>query len=176
MFGEFFGKALAAVGNLIKGVGRVLGIGGDVPGRPRKPLLPASAVWDESGESAAKEMIDEAATGQATRTGTKKWLTRCDRKVRPSHWAAHNQVVGLDEFFTLGSGAHCLYPRDESLPESEKDGCRCDMLVMIEQEGITFANLQAPILNPHDLWNARPDHRREAYPFRKALLGHEHLE
>lgn len=60
----------------------------------------------------------------------KEWLATMDDRVRVSHAYAHGQVVGIDELFTLGSGAKMMHPLDlaHGAPVSEAMNCRCAII------------------------------------------------
>lgn len=54
----------------------------------------------------------------------KVWVTMEDERVRPTHAAAHGQVVHIGEKFTVG-GAELDRPGDMSAPIEEWINCRC---------------------------------------------------
>jgi SPP1 gp7 family putative phage head morphogenesis protein len=57
----------------------------------------------------------------------KSWLATSDRRTRPSHVAAHQQVVAADSRFAVG-GATLEFPGDPSGPAAEVIQCRCTVL------------------------------------------------
>ena len=54
----------------------------------------------------------------------KRWVTRHDERVRPTHRAAEGQTVPLASEFLVG-GFALLYPADPAAPAVETAGCRC---------------------------------------------------
>ena len=60
-----------------------------------------------------------------------EWVATRDDRVRDSHLATDGQVVGVGDYFTLGSGARALYPGDPSLPPSESINCRCTLAAVV---------------------------------------------
>lgn len=58
-----------------------------------------------------------------------QWWSTTDDRVRPSHWAAHMQVVKLGEKFKVGG--HLLdHPGDPTAPAEEVVNCRCSTLTL----------------------------------------------
>lgn len=56
---------------------------------------------------------------------SKRWYTRLDRKVRPSHRMLEGDVVPLQDSFQLPSGMSIRFPGDPAAPLTETAGCRC---------------------------------------------------
>lgn len=70
-----------------------------------------------SNYGAAKAYEDSAAT-------LKVWQATDDSRTRPTHVAADQQTVSMDENFTVG-GFPAEFPGDPSLPPQERIQCRC---------------------------------------------------
>lgn len=63
--------------------------------------------------------------------GGKRWLATLDGRTRDSHQAAHNQVVGLDEDFTVGGARG---PAPGQMGQAEEDvNCRCTMVAVLKE-------------------------------------------
>lgn len=67
---------------------------------------------------------------KAAGVDAKRWLSQRDGRVRPSHFAADGEEVGLDDPFTVG-GAPMQYPGDPTAPAREVVNCRCSLLPII---------------------------------------------
>lgn len=63
----------------------------------------------------------------------KEWAAVIDNRTRPSHLAAHGQIVDWDADFEVG-GHSCSYPNDPSLPPEEVVNCRCRMIPIPPEE------------------------------------------
>lgn len=72
----------------------------------------------------------------------KRWLAVLDSRVRPSHAAAHGQVVPFDGLFTVG-GEKAQFPRDPVLSAKESVNCRCHSIPVIDDE--VMADLGVPL-------------------------------
>lgn len=76
------------------------------------------------------------AAANQERDGVQRWMqwwSTTDDRVRPSHWAAHMQVVRLGEKFSVGG--HLLdHPGDPTAPADEVINCRCSTLVLHTEE------------------------------------------
>lgn len=57
----------------------------------------------------------------------KVWLATPGARTRPSHREADGQAVGLQDFFTVGTGRG-RYPGDPLLPAGERIRCRCTQI------------------------------------------------
>lgn len=67
----------------------------------------------------------------------KKWKHSGGKKNNPreNHVALDGTVVGVDELFTIpGSMEKCAYPRDPSLPASERIHCHCVLGPVVDEE------------------------------------------
>ncbi|MGG1595578.1 phage minor head protein [Terribacillus saccharophilus] len=67
----------------------------------------------------------------------KKWKHSGGKKNNPreNHVALDGTVVGVDELFTIpGSMEICAYPRDPSLPASERVHCHCALGPVVDEE------------------------------------------
>lgn len=60
-------------------------------------------------------------------SGYKRWVTRRDEQVRPSHVAADRQTVPSQSTFTVG-GASLMYPGQAGAQYEEIVNCRCVMI------------------------------------------------
>lgn len=68
----------------------------------------------------------------------KQWINSGDSNVRDSHRI--NQIVGVDELFTLGSGARVPYPGTG--PASEACNCRCSVISILTDDDVErFINI-----------------------------------
>jgi len=69
------------------------------------------------------------ALDQLSRAGFthKRWVTRHDEKVRPTHAAAEGQTVPAAGEFLVG-GFSLRYPADPTAPAVETAGCRCVLI------------------------------------------------
>ncbi|HLR43873.1 MAG TPA: hypothetical protein VK065_01650 [Brevibacterium sp.] len=56
----------------------------------------------------------------------KRWVSKHDARVRPTHSIAHGQTVRLADRFIVGA-ARLLYPGDPSAPIGEVANCRCTL-------------------------------------------------
>lgn len=56
----------------------------------------------------------------------KRWVSKHDARVRPTHAIAHGQTVRLADRFIVGA-ARLLYPGDPSAPIGEVANCRCTL-------------------------------------------------
>lgn len=56
----------------------------------------------------------------------KEWLATLDSRTRPTHRSANNQIVGLEESFTVG-GQKMQYPGDPAGGSKETIRCRCTL-------------------------------------------------
>lgn len=65
---------------------------------------------------------------------TKTWHTMADERVRSSHASMEGITVGMDEEFTLPSGATCMYPHGTGIAE-EDINCRCYLSYSIKRKG-----------------------------------------
>lgn len=69
--------------------------------------------------------------------GYKQWLGRNDSRERHSHRATNNEIVPLDDKWTLtddkGVSVQCGLPGETTLPANERINCRCTFLVMSER-------------------------------------------
>ncbi len=63
----------------------------------------------------------------------KQWISAHDGRVRPTHYLADGQTVGVDEHFMVG-GYPAMHPGDRNLPRSERYGCRCRTVVVLPEE------------------------------------------
>ena len=59
------------------------------------------------------------------------WLSQRDDAVRPDHWDADGQTVGIDERFIVG-GESALYPGDTLLSLAQRINCRCTRRPIID--------------------------------------------
>lgn len=57
----------------------------------------------------------------------KRWVSRHDARVRPTHTIAHGQTVRLEDRFIVGA-ARMLYPGDPTAPPGEVMNCRCTLI------------------------------------------------
>jgi len=57
----------------------------------------------------------------------KRWVSRHDARVRPTHTIAHGQTVRLEDRFIVGA-ARMLYPGDPTAPPGEVMNCRCTLV------------------------------------------------
>lgn len=107
-------------------------------GAPSHPFdLPDLTVrgdtWDAMPELLARAEATGAfnswALGQMSRAGftRKRWVTRHDDRVRPTHRAAEGQTVPLASEFVVG-GFVLAYPADPAGPAQETAGCRCSIV------------------------------------------------
>lgn len=95
--------------------------------RRRAPARSAALAITEVSAAANRAAVEAARqSGGAAR---KRWNSRDDDRVRPTHAAADGQTVGLDEDFIVGgfSGGH---PCDPRLPGRETINCRCEMQLL----------------------------------------------
>lgn len=91
----------------------------------------------QSWSDAMDTLVRTSATGTTGRvmTGalieagyqTKRWVSRRDSKVRPTHVAADGQTAGVRDYFTVG-GALLLYPGEYAGYPGETINCRCVMV------------------------------------------------
>lgn len=58
---------------------------------------------------------------------TKTWLATDDRRTRPTHNAADDEMVGIDELFQVG-GSMLRFPHDPAGAAKETVNCRCTLL------------------------------------------------
>lgn len=115
----------------------------------QKPIKFGQAFDEEArktNEAAAKGLGTTGATGftgmgqDVGRSGLlalgllvrKKWVSREDAHVRPTHQEAHGQIVSYGGQFEVG-GYLCDYPCDPKLPMHEKAGCRCRAITLIDR-------------------------------------------
>jgi len=72
------------------------------------------------------DVINEGTLATLRKEGfqQKEWATVIDGNERPTHAAAHGQVVGINETFTVG-GSSAQAPGDPILPAGERINCRC---------------------------------------------------
>lgn len=66
----------------------------------------------------------------------KQWLTSGNDNVRPSHLAAEEQTVPLDEPFQVG-GAELMFPGDPDGPAEEVINCHC-VQIAVTEDGKAF--------------------------------------
>lgn len=59
----------------------------------------------------------------------KRWINADDEKVRPTHVEAQNQIVRLEQEFTVG-GAALRFPGDPLGPDDEVINCRCTLVYL----------------------------------------------
>lgn len=64
----------------------------------------------------------------------KSWLAALDDLVRDTHRAAHGQVVGIDDNFSVGDG-HGPHPGAIGIA-AEDINCRCSMVPVLDVEGL----------------------------------------
>lgn len=72
----------------------------------------------------------------------KRWVSRHDARVRPTHEIAHGQTVRLADRFIVGY-ARLLYPGDPTAPIGEVANCRCTLVGARRsalREDITMSN------------------------------------
>lgn len=62
--------------------------------------------------------------------GGKRWLSALDDRTRESHVAAHGQIVGLDDDFTVGGNR--MQAPGIGGPASEVVNCRCTMTAVLD--------------------------------------------
>lgn len=62
----------------------------------------------------------------------KEWISTLDRRCRPSHLAANEQKVGIDQPFVVG-GWQLMFPGDPNAPLEETANCRCAILPILEE-------------------------------------------
>jgi len=90
---------------------------------------------NEAMQAAAKKAAVDSGIGT---TGlVKSWRSMRDRKVRlthKQHIGLDGQTVGIDEYFVSPSGARLKHPRDRNAPFKETAGCRCWLLVYIQDQ------------------------------------------
>lgn len=79
---------------------------------------------------AAYAAESEAATGRAW---WKQWWSSRDSRVRPTHRAAHGQVIPPGGRFSVG-GASLMFPGDPLGPPQEVIQCRCSTLLLTAAE------------------------------------------
>ncbi|HXF72322.1 MAG TPA: phage minor head protein [Actinomycetota bacterium] len=65
----------------------------------------------------------------------KQWVAVMDARTRPTHAAAHGQIVGAREQFVVG-GYLARFPRDPYLPAGESISCRCWAIPVIDDDVI----------------------------------------
>lgn len=76
------------------------------------------------------QLID---TGKVTKDQvTKIWDATGDKRTRLTHAVADGQEVGIEEFFTMASGAKLRYPGDPVAPAGEIINCRCILKLKVD--------------------------------------------
>jgi uncharacterized protein with gpF-like domain len=103
--------------------------------------------WVAEGQEQYSEVVARTESGivmgtaadeayhQAGATG-EEWLAIVDGRSGPrAHDEMDGVVVGIDEDFTLPSGATCRYPGDPSLDPDDLCNCRCTVAAVFDGNG-----------------------------------------
>lgn len=80
--------------------------------------------------------VEAWAEVEALRTGiewSKQWWSSRDGRVRPTHRAAHGQIVPMSDRFRVG-GSWMQRPGDPLAPPGEVINCRCSLLMLSPNE------------------------------------------
>ena len=83
--------------------------------------VPGGLARDVATGAYARAVLDAL---DARGAGRKRWVTRRDDRVRPTHAAADGQTVLVGEPFIVGGWA-LMFPGDPVAPLVETAGCRC---------------------------------------------------
>lgn len=98
----------------------------------------------------SREVIARTETTKASTSGTleswrqsgvvtgKEWVASLDKRTRETHVAAHGQVVGLDELFTVGAATGTGPGQMSSARESVQ--CRCSIIPVLDIDEPTGGN------------------------------------
>ena len=86
--------------------------------------VPGGLARDVATGAYARAVLDAI---DARGAGRKRWVTRRDDRVRPTHAAADGQTVPVGEPFIVGGWA-LMFPGDPVAPLVETAGCRCVLI------------------------------------------------
>ena len=77
----------------------------------------------------------------------KTWLHSGPRGIepRPAHVALHNTTIPLDEYFNV-NGYEARYPRDTSLPPSERVYCHCVLAPAVDEQILGLSKEEKEII------------------------------
>ena len=113
--GPFAGRAARTVGRQVSAIGRF----------PSAFHRAEAILRTEMGRLAS--MANQMTLTQVNRTNPgmqKQWSAILDARTRPEHVAAHGQIVGANDKFSVG-GEQLEYPRDPRGDPSNTVNCRC---------------------------------------------------